>query len=277
MSKQSESGEEKDMGAENWKKGSKNAGEPAKGSTNRGKRTLFTIKHRAKNLELRANERAKEQSEALESIFECTPAKANAIDRRLKALGPGCRLHEAPALVANELSGIPEETYKGLASGKLITTEPRNEVKDVGTNPVVFTNEMSTQTADLAPEQVADTPYSAQDMMTDTTDLPVERVPARTIMTELRAIFPLLMVTLLLIMGFVHLYTGLRGDPKLDGGDYVLQKHIYSHRYTSFPTSSLSTSTPVKLVFPPTPAPQLGLLRMMYGASGGGGLLGRNW
>lgn len=276
-SKQSETGEEKDMGAETCKKCSENAGELAEGGTIRGKRTLFTVKHRVKNLEFRANERAKEQSEVLESIFECTPAKAHAIDRRLKALGPGCRLHEAPALVANELSGIPEDTYKGLASGKLITTEPRNEVKDVGTNPVVFANEVSTQTADLAPEQVADAPYSAQDMMTDTTDLPVERVPASSIMTELRALFPLLMVALLVVMGSIHLYTGLKGNHTLNAGDHVLQKHIYSQRYTSFPTPSLYTSTPVKLVFPPTPAPQLGLFRMMYGASRGGGLLERMW
>lgn len=277
MSKQSETGEEKGTGAGICKKCSENAGEPAKGSTIRGKRTLFTIKNRTQNLEMRANERAKEQSEVIESIFECTPAKANAIDRRLKALGPGCRLHEAPALVANELSGIAEETYKGLASGKLITTEPRNEVIDVGTNPVVFANELSTQTADLAPEQVAHAPYSAQDMMTDTTDLPVERVPTPSIMTRLRATFPLLMVALLLIMGCIHLYTGLKGGPKLNSGDQILQKHVYSQRYTSFPTPSLHTSTPVKLVFQPTPAPQLGLLRMMYGASRGGGLSERMW
>lgn len=276
MSKQSETGEEKDLGGVICKKCSEKVEELASGSTVRGKRTLFTIKRSAQNFELRANERAKEQAESLESIFECTPAKAKAIDRRLKALGPGCRLHEAPALVANELSGIPEEAYKGLASGKLITTEPRNEVKDMGTNPVVLATEVSTQTADLAPEQVAATPYSSRDVTTDTTDLiTFVRVPVSTIVRELTALIPLLLLALVLITTAVHLYTGLKGDSYPNSGHYVLQRHIYSQRYTS--ASSHFAQTPVRFVFPPTPAPQLGLMRMMYGSSRGGGPLETMW
>ena len=389
MSKQAETSEEKKAaGAANWETdGSEDVGEHARGSMRRKMKKLLSLERQAKNLEtleMRGKGRAKEQSEALESLFECTPAKADAIDRRLKALGPGCRLHEAPALVAFELSGIPEDTYKGLASGQLIATMPLNEVKDVGTNPDVFaddratdttdlpaeevavplrsakdmatdttdlpvkevadplrstkdmatdttdlpvkevadplrsTKDMATDTTDLPVKEVADPLRSAKDMATDTTDLPVKEVadplrsakdmatdttdlPVKKVADSLRsakdmatdttdlpvkkftvtptrfsswALFIYALMSLMILFSLFSLYSGLKSDPHSKIQHGIVYKNVYSHRYTPLPAPSRHASTPITFVYPPMPAPQLGLAMMMKGGSLGGGVRG---
>lgn len=302
MSKQAETSEEKKAaGAANWETdGSEDVGGHARGSMRRKMKKLLSLERQAKNLETletRGKGRAKEQSEALESLFECTPAKADAIDRRLKALGPGCRLYEAPALVAYELSGIPEDTYKGLASGQLIATMPLNEVKDVGTNPDVFADDRATDTADLPAEEVADPLRSVKDMATDTTDLPVKEVadPLRsakdmaTDTTDLPvkkvtvtptrfsswALFIYALMLLMILFSLFSLYSGLKSDPHSKIQHGIVYKNVYSHRYTPLPAPSRHASTPITFVYPPMPAPQLGLAMMMKGGSSGGGV--RRW
>ncbi|CAD6566798.1 MAG: hypothetical protein ASARMPRED_000145 [Alectoria sarmentosa] len=281
-SKQAEIGEEeREAGAETWETDDSQDGEEhTKGSTHREMKKPLPMKRQATNLEtveIRAKERAKEQSEALETLFECTPAKANAIDRRLKALGPGCRLHEAPALVAYELSGIPEDTYKGLASGQLIATMPPNEVKDVGTNPDRFADDMATDTTGLLTKEVASPLSVAKDMATDTTDLPVEEATAPYTKSSRRALFLCFLMLLTISSGLFCMYMGLRSDPKPNTQHGIMYKNIYSHRHTPFPTPSRCAPTPITFVYPPTPALQLGLERMMTGSSLGGGLKGMKW
>lgn len=274
MWKQAEIGEEETAGAGNWEMDDpKDADEHTKGSMRRGMKKLFAKERQAKNLEI-LEKRAKEQSEALETLFECTPAKANAIDRRLKALGPGCRLYEAPALIAYELSGIPEDTYKGFASGQLIATMPPNEVKDVGTDPDIFADDMATDTTDLPAEKVTDPLFSARDMATDTTDLPVEELTTHRARSSLWALFLYFLMPLMIIFILRLLYTGLKSDSKPKTQIGLLYKNIYSHRHIPFPPPSLYDSRPFTLVYPPTPAPQLGMARMMKGSSLGGALRG---
>ena len=367
MSKQAETSEEKKAaGAANWETdGSEDVGEHARGSMRRKMKKLLSLERQAKNLEtleMRGKGRAKEQSEALESLFECTPAKADAIDRRLKALGPGCRLYEAPALVAYELSGIPEDTYKGLASGQLIATMPLNEVKDVGTNSDVFADDRATDTTDLLAEEVAVPLRSAKDMATDTTDLPVKEVadplrsakdmatdttdlpvkevadplrsakdmatdttdlpvkevadplrsakdkatdttdlPVKKVADSLRsakdmatdttdlpvkkvtvtptrfsswALFIYALMSLMILFSLFSLYSGLKSDPHSKIQHGIVYKNVYSHRYTPLPAPSRHASTPITFVYPPMPAPQLGLAMMMKGGSLGGGVRG---
>ena len=323
MSKQAETSEEKKAaGAANWETdGSEDVGEHARGSMRRKMKKLLSLERQAKNLEtleMRGKGRAKEQSEALESLFECTPAKADAIDRRLKALGPGCRLYEAPALVAYELSGIPEDTYKGLASGQLIATMPLNEVKDVGTNPDVYADDRATDTTDLPVKEVADPLRSAKDMATDTTDLPVKEVadplrsakdmatdttdlPVKKVADSLRsakdmatdttdlpvkkvtvtptrfsswALFIYALMSLMILFSLFSLYSGLKSDPHSKIQHGIVYKNVYSHRYTPLPAPSRHASTPITFVYPPMPAPQLGLAMMMKGGSLGGGVRG---
>lgn len=281
-SKQAETGEEeKEAGAETWEADDSEDGEEhTKGSTHREMKKPLPMKRQVKNLEtleIQAKERAKEQPEALETLFECTPAKANAIDRRLKALGPGCRLHEAPALVAYELSGIPENTYKGLASGQLIATVPPNEVKDVGTNPDRFADDIATDTTGLPTKEVASPLSVAKDMATDTTDLPVEEATAPYTGSSRRTLFLCFLMLLTISSGLFCMYMGLRSDPKPNTQHGLMYKNIYSHRHTPFPTPSLCAPTPITFVYPPTPALQLGLERMMTGSSLGGGLKGMKW
>lgn len=254
-----------------------------------GKR-LLAMTRRAKIIEAQEI-RAKELPDAIASMFECGPIKAKAIDRRLRILGPGCGLLEGPAVVAHELSGIPVDTYKGLASGSLIATMPRNEVIDVGTNPEVFVVDVATETTDLPIDRVAD-----QDMATDTTDLPVEEVTTSHMATDTtdlpveqvttshnrfsrQALFHYLPMLIMILFGlflFYSLYKWLSPDPK-DGLQY---KNIFPYRHTPFPTASHYPryhSTPIVLVHPPTPAVQLGLVRMITGSSLGGVLGGRKW
>ncbi len=289
MSNQADTGEEKKVEEHN------------RDSERRGMKKLVSMQRQAKNidtLETRAKERAKEQSEALETLFECTPAKANAIDRRLKALGPGCRLHEAPALVAYELSGILEETYKGLASGLLIATMPPNEVKDVGTDPDVFADDMATETSDLPVEKVAcphfiardtatdttDLPveevagphFIARDTATDTTDLPVEEVTILHAMWSRRAFFHYFLMPLMISVILLGLYMQIKPDVKPKAQYGLLYTNVYSHRHMPFSRPSHYDSTPVKFVNPPTPAAQLGIARMMKASSLGGVLMGRD-
>lgn len=310
MPEQAETGaEKKEVGAEFWEtNNSGDAEKPTKGSMRGEMKKLLAKERRAMNRE--ANEhRAKEQSEVLETIFECTPAKANTIDRRLKALGPGCRLYEAPALVAFELSGIPEETYKGLASGQLIATMPPSEVRDVGTNTDVFahdiatdtsglpTNEhdMATDTSDLPGNQLTGTHHIAtdtsdlptnqvtgvHDVATDTSDLPTNQTGPDT--TDLHVeevtnphtrfsrwtLFYHLLMLLMMLLGLFCLYMKLQSDTKSKTQHGLLYKNVYSHRYTPLPTPSVYAPTPIKFVNPPMPAPQLGLARMMKGSGGG--------
>lgn len=280
MSKQAETGEEKKgAGAETWETdNSEDDEEHTKGSILRETKKPLPFKRHGKELEtldIRATERTKEQAEALETLFECTPAKANAIDRRLKALGPGCRLHEAPALVAYELSGIPEDTYKGLASGQLIATIPLNEVKDVGTKPVAIADDMPTDNTDLPAEDVARPVFIAKDMATNTTDLYVKGITLPYTMSSRRAFFLYILMLLLIFFGLFCLYVGLKPDPKPKTQHGILYKNIYSHRHAPFPTPSLYAPTPITFVFPPTPALQLGLRRALTGSSLGGGWKGR--
>ena len=219
--------------------------------------------------------RAKEQSEAIESLFECTPAKAHTIDRRLKALGPGCRLLEAPALVAYELSGIPEDTYKGLVSGQLLATMPPKDVNDTGTT---LMHSIGTDTTDLLTKEVADPLFSTKDMATDTTDLPIDQ----SMITHTRSsswtpspYFMNLLMLLMILLSFFFLYMGLKSDQSLKTANGVVYKNAYSLRHT--PTPSLSVATPVTFIYPPTPAPQLGLARMLMGSSSGRGMKGGRW
>ncbi len=270
MSNQEETGEEKKV---------EDVEEHNRGSERRGMKKLISMQRQAKNidtLETRAKERAKEQSEALETLFECTPAKANAIDRRIKALGPGCRLHEAPALVAYELSGISEETYKGLASGLLIATMPPNEVKDVGTDPDVFADDMATDTTDLPVEEVADPHFIARDTATDTTDLPVEEVTTLHAMWSRRAFFHSFLMPLMISVILLCLYMQIKPDVKPKTQHGLLYTNVYSHRHMPFSPPSHYDSTPVKFVNPPTPAAQLGIARMMKASSLGGALMRRD-
>ena len=177
---QSETSGEKDASAETLKKNDTSNAEEHPGENKPvEKKQLFSAERRAKNLELigsRAKERSKEQSEALEILFECTAAKAIAIDQSLKALGPGCRLHEAPALVACELSGIPVNTYKGLASGQLVATMPPNAVRHVGTDTAGLAPEarsIGTETKDLPANEVTAPPAMVTETVgTDTTNIP---------------------------------------------------------------------------------------------------------
>ena len=248
--------------------------------------------------EVRGKERAKEQAEVIENLFECSLAKANTIDRRLKALGPGCRSYEAPALVAYELSGIPEDTYKGLASGQLIATMPPNEVKDAGTNPdhsandmatnttglpikeaedpEFVTKDMATDTEDLPAEKAAGPVFIARNMATDTTDLPVLEIPALDNDIGLWEYYPHIMMLLMILIGFFYLYVGLKANP-MPNTHKIICKSIFSHRHIPFPTPSLNAAPTVTLVYPPTPVPRLGFLKMMNGSSLGGALEGRKW
>lgn len=234
-------------------------------------KNLLAAKRRAKNFELiglRAKERSKEQSELLETVFECTTDKANAIDQRLKALGPGCRLHEAPALVANELSGIPIHTYKGLASGQLVATMPPNAVRHVGTDTAGLApkaRSMGTSTEDLPANQVAAPALVTQAVVADPTD-----VPANNIMAKRSTVISYILSTFLLMLLGISLYKQFKDNGNVSEVADVIQKQVFSQRYS--PTASLTLSTPVKLVYPPTPAPQLGLGVMMKG-----GLLGGGW
>lgn len=285
LSRQAETAQAmKEAGAKFWETDDgEDAERHTKGTMGREMKRLLAKERQAKNIEARetrAKERAKEQSEALETLFECTPAKANAIDRRLKALGPGCRLHEAPALVAYELSGIQEETYKGLASGQLIATMPPNEVRDVGTNPEVFAVDAATEIIDLPTNRIAGPIFVAQDMATDTIDLPVEEVTTSHNRFSRRTLFDYLLMLSEILLGLFFLYwlyTELSSDPKPKTQHGLLYQNIYPHRHTPFPTPSRYGPTPIRLVYPPTPAPQLGLARMMKGSSLGGGLRGRGW
>lgn len=277
-SKQAELSEEKqEAGAEFWETDEVgDARERTKGSVRRGKKKLPFMEHQVKNPGT-VETRVKEEPEAIKILFECTPGKADAIDRRLKALGPGCRMNEAPALVAYELSGIPEDTYKGLASGQLIATMPPNEVKDVGTNPDVFAHDMATTTIGLPAEAVTGSPFSVKDTSTDTTDLPIEQVTATHTRSGGRALFPYVLMSLMIFFGLFCLYMGLKLDVKSTTRYGIKYKNVYSHRFTPFPTPSVSASTPILLAYPPTPAPQLGLVGMMKGISSGGGPMGRRW
>ena len=300
-SKQAKTGEEKKRrSAENWETDDSEDAELNTRWRRQEMKKRLSVERPAKNLEtleIRTKERAKEQSEALETLFECTPAKANAIDRRLKALGPGCRLQEAPALVAYELSGIPENIYKDLASGQLIATMPPNEVKDVGTSPDRFADDMATDTTDLpaekvvgplfvakdmatgttdlAVENVVGPLFVAKDMATDTTDLAVEKVSAPHTRSSRLAAFFYLLMSLMIFFGLFCLYMELKSDRKPKTQHGILYKNIYSHRHTPFPTPARYASTPITFVYPPTPAPQLGLERMMMGSSLGGVMRGR--
>lgn len=279
MSKQAKTGEEKKrLSAENWETDDSEDAELNTRWRRQEMKKRLSVERPAKNLEtleIRTKERAKEQSEALETLFECTPAKANAIDRRLKALGPGCRLQEAPALVAYELSGIPENIYKDLASGQLIATMPPNEVKDVGTSPDRFADDMATDTTDLPAEKVVGPLFVAKDMATDTTDLAVEEVSAPHTRSSRLAAFFYLLMSLMIFFGLFCLYMELKSDPKPKTQHGILYKNIYSHRHTPFPTPARYASTPITFVYPPSPAPQLGLERMMMGSSLGGVMRGR--
>ena len=280
MSKQAEIGEEKkEVGAETWQTdSSEDDGERAKGSMRLSTKWSLPLRRPRKDLEihdLQAMERTKEHSEVLENLFECTPAKANAIDRRLKALGPGCRLHEAPAIVAYELSEIPEDTYKGLASGQLIATIPPNKVKDAGTSPDKFTHDMSTDNQDLPAKDVGGPILIAKDMTTDTTGLYTEGVKVPHTKSSRRTSLLYILTFLMILFGLFCLYVGLKPDPKLTTQHGIMYKNIYSHRHTPFPTPSLYASTPITFVYPPTPALQLGLGRMMTGSSLGGRLKGQ--
>ena len=295
LSKQAKTDEEKgDASAESLKNIFPEYAEEHAIASMRG--NIFSMGRKAKNLDtfqirakIRAKERAKEQSEVLESLFECTPAKANAIDRRLKALGPGCRLQEAPALVAYELSGIPEDTYKGLASGQLVATMPRNEVQDRGTSPETFADDKATDTTGLPAEEVADPPLIAsdeatdppliaRDEATDVTNVRVEGVSVSKQSYKIRDLFCLfLLLLLMIILGIFYLRGWLKGDPVLEFPDGTIYRNVFSHRHTPFPTPSLNASTRVTLVYPPTPAAQLGLARMIHGSSWGAGSVGRKW
>ena len=286
LSKQAKTDEEKgDASAETLKKSfSEYAEENAIAGMGRGKKDIFSTGRRAKNLEtfqIRAKERAKEQSEVLESMFECTPAKANTIDRRLKALGPGCRLQEAPALVAYELSGIPEDTYKGLASGQLVATMPPNEVQDSGTSAETFADDKATDTTRLPAEEVAEPLFIARDQATDVTNLPVEEVSVSKktykIWDYSRGLFCVFLLLLMITLGFFFLHAWLKGGPMLEVSDGTIYRNVFPHRHTPFPTPSLNASTRVRLVYPPTPAAQLGLARMINGSSWGAGSVGRKW
>ena len=286
--------EEHDASAESSENyDSEDAGEPSDGSKRRWKRKLFRKEQKVNNvdtLETRAKERAKEQSEILENLFECTPAKAGAIDRRLKALGPGCLLYEAPAVVAYELSGILEDTYKGLASGQLIAIMPPNEAKDVGTDPDIFAADVATDTTDLPAAEIgtdiatdtADLPiegplFIARDRATDTADLPVQGVPAFDKDTTYWDLVLCLLVSIIAFSGLFGFYAGLKPDPKPTTPHGILHKHVFSHRHTAFPTPSLNASTPITLLYQPTPALHFGLPTMMKGASLDRGVKRNRW
>lgn len=260
----------------------------AHGSMRRAMKKPLSQERQAKapeTSEVRAKDRVKEQPEALEAIFECTPAKAQVIDRRLKALGPGCRLHEAPALVAYELSGIPEDTYKGLAAGQLIATTLPTRVQGTGASAAIPADTVAADTTGLpadavaavTAEETAAPVIPANDMATNTTDVPTKKVTASYFGFSGRALVSLFLMSLMIFFGLFYLYKGLKSDPNFDIKDGVLYKTIYSHRHTALPTPSLNASTRITLVFPPTPAPQLGLARMMKGSSLVGGLGGRMW
>lgn len=224
--------------------------------------------------------REKEVSTILKNMFECPPEKANAIERRIRRIGPGALLGEAPAVVAYELSGIPVDTYKGLASGQLIATMPPNEVRDVGTNPEVFADDVSTHITDLRTDRVADPLYIAQDMGTDTADLPVEEVTTSHNRLSRQALFQYLMILLMILFGLFslyRLYMGLFSNPSSETQHGTQYQTVYPYRHTPVPTPSVNYSTPITLVYPPTPAPQLGLVRMMMGSSLGRGLGGSKW
>lgn len=294
MPKQAKTGEEEKGGvAEPWETDEpKDAEQNTKDTMPRETQRFLSSKRRVRYPETLAV-RAKEQSEVLETLFECTTEEAHAISKRLKVLGPGCRLYEAPPLIAYELSGIPVDTYKGLASGKLIATMPLNEVKDVGTSPEKFAadigtdttglpaeelagplivgNDIATDTADLPTEEVAGPLIVGNDIATDTADLPVEEV------TNPKTSFnhwTLLLYGLMIIFGLLCVYMGMKSDPKTGPQYGILYKNIYSHRHTPFATPSSQASTPIIFVHPPSPAPQLGLARMMMGGLLGGGLGG---
>ena len=312
-------GEEKEPGADTWMSEEEEEDEEDAddGSERQGEKILISLDRRAtfppplfahdyqrrpkslNALELRARDRAKEQSEILETLFECTPTKANTIDRRLKALGPGCRLLEAPALVAFELSGIREDVYKGLASGQLIATMPPNEVNDMGTNPDAFSNDMSTDTTDLPSEAVAGPLSIANDMATDTADLTTEDIaipPSVTndaatdtaglplaeasALTQITFLswnsIPQMWRSLIISFGLLCLYMWLKPDAKANDM-YEIMYTGYSHRHVPFRTPSLNASTRVTYQYPPLPAPQLGWLRMMNENSAGGRLKGSKW
>lgn len=341
--------EEHDASAESSDKyDSEDAGEPADGIKRRWKKKLFQVEQRANTREKRAKVILMDPSElfhslypcrsakagAIASLFECTPAKADAIDLRLMALGPGCLTQEAPAVVAHELSGIPEDTYKGLASGQLIATVPPKEVKDVGTDPEIFAADVATDTADLPVAKVgsdmatdtadlpiegpilvaedratdtadlpiegslviaqdvatdtADLPIKgplliAQDMATDTADLPIERpllitndsatdtanLPAQGLPASDKTftywdLVLCLLVSMIACSGLFGFYAGLRPEPEPTAPRGILHKHVFSHRHTAFPTTpSLNASTPITLLYPPTPALHFGLPTMM--------------
>ena len=228
----------------------------------------------AKNMAAREI-RAREQSTAIESIFECTPAKAHTIDRRLKALGPGCRLQEAPALVAYELSGIPEDTYKGLVSGQLLATMPPKDANGTGTT---LMHSIGTDTTDLPTEEVTNPVLLTEEMATDNTILPNDN----SMITETRLssgsfsdYFMPLLVLLMMLLSFFYLYMDFTSNQSPKTANGVVYKNAYSLRY--MPTPSISAATPVTFVYPPTPAPQLGLARMLMASSSGRWIMGGRW
>lgn len=255
------------------------ARERTKGVSAREMKRLLTKARYEKDRAIREM-REKEVSETLKNIFECTPEKAKAIDRRLQIIGPGALVGEAPAVIAYELSGIPVDTYKGLASGQLIATMPPNEVRDMGTNPEVFADDVTTQITDLRTVRVADPRSVTQDMGTDTADLPVEEITTYHNRFSRQALFNHFMMLLMMLFAlfcFYRSYIELFSDPSSETQNGTQYQTVYIHRHTPVPTPSVNYSTPITLVYPPTPAPQLGLVRMMMGSSLGRGLGGSKW
>lgn len=260
--------EEEEMGAETWATDNFGVAEKStKVMTHSRMKKLFAMERNVKEaIAMQAKGRAKEQSQALERIFECTPEKAHTIDRGLKILGPGCRLLEAPALIAHELSGIPKETYKGLASGQLIATMARNEVKDMGTNPGIFANDMATDTSDLPIKEVTGPRSFAKDVATDTTGLPAGEVTASDTKSSRWIVPPYIVILLMIIFCLLGFFMALKSNSKPKVPQGLLYKNIYSHRYTPLASPSASASVPITFVYPPVPAQQLGLAGMMRGA-----------
>ena len=155
----------------------------------------------------------------------------------------------------------------------------------------VTTSDMTTNTADLPVQEV-----TTSHMATDTTDLPVQEVTTShmaTDTTDLRgeaistsnnrfsrqALFhylPMLMTILFGLYMLFSLYMWL--SPELKNG--LQYKNIFPHRHTPLPAPSHYPqyhSTPIVLVYPPTPASQLGLVGMMTGSTLGGVLGGSKW